>query len=51
MGMEHEGMHAGPRPRAPGRVRRLIIWGFIIAVPWVPAIVALAMILTGNLGR
>jgi hypothetical protein len=30
--------------------RRLIIWFFIIAVPWVPGAVALAMILTGHVG-
>jgi hypothetical protein len=44
----------GPRPRPHSRrerARRLIIWFFIIAVPWAPDGVALAMILTGNLGR
>ena len=34
----------------PERVRRAVIWGFIIAIAWVPAAVALAMIVTGNAG-
>jgi hypothetical protein len=33
------------------RGRRVVIWGFIIAVPLVPAAVALAMIVSGNVGR
>jgi hypothetical protein len=48
--MERERPRPGPLPRRE-RARRLIIWAFIVAVPWVPGGVALAMILTGNLGR
>jgi hypothetical protein len=29
----------------------VVIWGFIIGVPYVPAAVALAMIASGNVGR
>jgi hypothetical protein len=32
------------------RLRRVIIWEIIIAVPWVPGGVALAMVVTGNAG-
>ena len=38
------------RRALPEPVRRAIIWGFIVAIPWVPAAVALAMILSGNVG-
>jgi hypothetical protein len=31
--------------------RRAVIWFFIIAVPWVSGAVALAMILTGHVGK
>ena len=49
--MERKAIHPGG-PHAPReRARRLVIWAFIVAVPWVPGGVALAMILTGNLGR
>jgi hypothetical protein len=32
-------------------MRRIVIWAFIIAVPWVPGGVALAMVVTGNAGH
>ena len=47
--MVPDAMRNRPRP-IPERARRAIIWGLIIAIPWVPAAVALAMILTGNVG-
>jgi len=33
------------------RLRRLVIWAIIIAVPWVPGGVALAMVLSGKAGH
>lgn len=33
------------------QLRRIIIWTFIVAVPWVPGGVALAMVLTGHSGH
>lgn len=48
--MEHQSPLAGSSPPRE-RARRLIVWAFIVAVPWAPGAVALAMILTGNLGR
>ncbi|MFN8555998.1 MAG: hypothetical protein U0531_01120 [Dehalococcoidia bacterium] len=38
-----------PRTRVE-RARRLLIWAIIVAIPWVPGAVTLAMILTGHLG-
>jgi hypothetical protein len=32
------------------RLLRLTIWAFIIGVVWAPAVVAVAMILTGHVG-
>jgi len=48
--MERAESRGGRLPRSE-LTRRITIWAFIIAVPWVPGAVALAMILSGHAGR